>query len=128
MKILKVSLIIIVIITIIGVIAINIFNKNYEEKMNNLVINNIDLTTVKDGTYKGDYSIFPIEVEVEVTVKDNIITNIDLIKHVTGQGQKASSIIDVVVDKQSLQVDTVSGATGSSKVILKAIENALKEN
>ncbi|NOW05431.1 uncharacterized protein with FMN-binding domain [Clostridium beijerinckii] len=34
----------------------------------------------------------------------------------------------MVVKAQSLQVDTISGATNSSKTILKAIENALKPN
>ena len=40
-------------------------------------------------------------------------------------GNKAETIVDDVVDKQTLDVDTVSGATVSSKVILKSIENAL---
>lgn len=34
-------------------------------------------------------------------------------------------IPDMVVNAQSLQVDTISGATNSSKTILKAMENAL---
>jgi len=34
-------------------------------------------------------------------------------------------IVDSVIENQSLDVDAISGATYSSKVILKAIENAL---
>jgi uncharacterized protein with FMN-binding domain len=30
-----------------------------------------------------------------------------------------------IIEAQSLEVDVVSGATGSSKAILKAVENAL---
>jgi len=37
----------------------------------------------------------------------------------------AELITDMVIDSQSLKVDVVSGATYSSKIILKAIENAL---
>lgn len=36
-------------------------------------------------------------------------------------------INDWVIEKQSLKVDLVSGATASSKVILKAIEKALNK-
>ena len=37
----------------------------------------------------------------------------------------AEGIIDEVIAAQTLQVDTVSGATRSSKAILKAVELAL---
>lgn len=40
---------------------------------------------------------------------------------------KAKIINNHVVEKQTLDVDLVSGATVSSKVILKAIENALSK-
>ena len=43
-------------------------------------------------------------------------------------GEKAEEIIYEVINMQSIDVDTVSGATYSSKVILKAIENALIES
>ncbi|HHY93241.1 MAG TPA: FMN-binding protein [Firmicutes bacterium] len=35
-------------------------------------------------------------------------------------------VIQRVLQQQALDVDTVSGATSSSKTILKAIENALR--
>ena len=40
---------------------------------------------------------------------------------------RAKAVVDSVIKKQSVEVDTVSGATYSSKGILEAIENALKE-
>ncbi len=40
---------------------------------------------------------------------------------------KAEKIPDKVLEEQSLQVDIVSGATFSSKVILKAVEDALNK-
>jgi len=85
----------------------------------------IDLTAIEDGVYSGSYSAFPVSADVSVTVKDHTITKIDLIKHLNGQGTPAEVIPDTVVKSQSLQVDSVSGATYSSRVILKAIENAL---
>jgi uncharacterized protein with FMN-binding domain len=44
---------------------------------------------------------------------------------VNGKGKPAEVIPQKVMDAQSLQVDTISGVTSSSKVILKAIEKAL---
>jgi uncharacterized protein with FMN-binding domain len=40
-------------------------------------------------------------------------------------GRPAEAITERVVAAQTTQVDAVSGATGSSRVILKAIENAV---
>jgi len=88
-------------------------------------IQDVDLAKVTDGIYVGTYKIFPIDVKVEVTVADHLITQIDLLRHTNGQGVAAEIITDMVIDSQSLKVDVVSGATYSSKIILKAIENAL---
>jgi len=63
--------------------------------------------------------------EVMVTVRDHKITGIEIIKDVSQRGQRAEPILSRVISAQSLHVDTISGATNSSKVILKAIENAL---
>ena len=85
----------------------------------------VDLTSIEDGVYTGSYSVFPVSAEVQVTVKDHRIAAIELVKHNNGQGAPAEVIPDRVVDAQTLQIDCVSDATYSSKVILKAIENAL---
>ncbi len=85
----------------------------------------IDLNTIQDGVYSGSYSAFPVSAEVNVTVKAHRITSIDIIRHDNGQGAPAEAIPGKVVEAQSLQVDSVSGATYSSRVILKAIEGAL---
>lgn len=84
-----------------------------------------DLLQISDGVYKGSYAAFPVIVDVSVTVKNHEITDINIQKHQNGQGKEGESIVNSVMQKQSLQVDAVSGATYSSIVILKAVENAL---
>jgi len=64
-------------------------------------------------------------VELTVTVAGGKITAIDIQRHDHGRGAAAEKITDRIIAEQSLQVDTISGATYSSKVILKAIEKAL---
>ena len=96
------------------------------EKLANAAIRDIDITALADGIYTGGYSMFPVSAEVRVTVKGQRITGIELLEHNNGRGAPAEVIPSCVVEAQSLDVDAVSGATYSSKVILKAIENALE--
>jgi uncharacterized protein with FMN-binding domain len=91
-----------------------------------IIINDVKLEKVKDGTYKGEYKSFPVKVVVSVKVKNHQITEIRIIEHRKGEGEKAEVIIEDVIRTQSLEVDVISGATRSSKCILKAIENAFQ--
>lgn len=43
-------------------------------------------------------------------------------------GKTAEVIADSIVDEQKIDVDAISGATNSSTVIKKAVENALKSS
>ena len=70
----------------------------------------------------------PVSAKVSVTIKDHRIESIELLEHNNGQGAGAEVIPSIVVEKQTMQIDTISGATYSSKVILKAIENALQNS
>lgn len=88
-------------------------------------ISEVDLASLSDGIYKGTYDVFPVSVEVDVTISNHEILKIDLIKHFNGQGKPAEVIIDDVIAAQTLDVDVITGATYSSKIILKAIEVAL---
>lgn len=121
----KVVLVVLIAIGIIisgGYLTITKITQNYTNKIN---IDNIDISKINDGNYEGNYSANPVSASVNVSVKDHQITNIELIEHQTGLGGKAKNVINDVINKQSTDVDTINGATLSSKVILKAIEYAL---
>jgi uncharacterized protein with FMN-binding domain len=94
--------------------------------LDEIVISNPDLNQVADGTHRGESKVGPVRVTLDVIVQRGVIQNIDLIKHFNGRGEKAEAIIPRIVEAQSLEVDVVSGATASSKAILKAVETALK--
>jgi uncharacterized protein with FMN-binding domain len=93
--------------------------------LKDIVITSPDLHTVADGTYRGDSKVGPVRVTLDVTVQDRAMTSIEIIRHFNGLGKKAEAIVPKIIEAQSLEVDVVSGATGSSKAILKAVENAL---
>lgn len=119
-----------IVLTILAVIVLGVFmafnaiNSNLEA-LKDMTLSDVDLGNLADGTYTGTHKVFPVDVEVKVTIKDHAITDIQLVKHSNGQGGAAEVIPGKVIESQSLQIDAVSGATYSSKVILKAIENAL---
>ncbi|MEA2067506.1 MAG: FMN-binding protein [Thermotogota bacterium] len=124
-KIILIIILAIIAVSVTGfVILVNRLESNLEKLMA-LDIQNIDVSSVPDGKYTGSYSVFPVSAEVEVTVSNNEIENIDLIKHTHGRGEAAEVIPEKVVEAQSLKIDVITSATYSSKVILKAIEDAL---
>jgi uncharacterized protein with FMN-binding domain len=95
--------------------------------LSKIVIGSPDFSVVPDNTYRGKSKVGPVRVTVDVTMEGGIIKSIDLVQHFNGRGKKAEVIIPRVIEAQSLNIDVVSGATGSSKAILQAIERAVTE-
>ncbi|MCR3905706.1 MAG: FMN-binding protein [Tenericutes bacterium] len=123
---LLVILTVIILIFIGGIIYfVNLSNAEFE-KLNEIEILDVDLSLVEDGVYQGEYKSFPVEAIVLVTVENHVITDIEIVKHLTGQGADAEDIIFDVIFFQSIEVDMIAGATYSSKVILLAIRDALE--
>jgi uncharacterized protein with FMN-binding domain len=92
-----------------------------------LVINDVKLSAVKDGIYNGKYKNGRWTNEVNLTVKDHKITNIDLVKDVLfPKPEVTKELFNNVVKEQNINVDAISGSTITSKAYLKSIENALK--
>lgn len=93
-----------------------------------MVINEVNISALKDGTYNGKYSSGRFSNEVDVVVKDHKIIKIDMVKDVAfPKPEWKKELFDRVVEKQSTDVDVVTGATVTSKAYLKSIENALSK-
>ena len=99
--------------------------KEYQRVITSIEIEDIDLSRVADGEYRGECDAVIVKATVLVKVKDHRITEIQLVEHKHGRGEKAEVLPEKVVASQSLKVDTITGATSSSKAILKAVEQAL---
>lgn len=112
-------------IVLILIILVSILMSYTVKKAKNLSIITPNMAEISDGEYIGEYSITPVYVKVNVTVKNHEIINIEILQHDNGLGSPAENITDDIIDTQSLEVDAVSGATVSSNCILKAIENAI---
>lgn len=85
----------------------------------------IDLQALADGTYTGACENGLVAASVSVDIADHQIQAIDLLSHRYGMGQPAEAVVSEILAAQSLDVDTVSGATFSSNAIIKAVANAL---
>lgn len=87
----------------------------------------IDLSRIPDGTYYGSAEAFMARANVAVRVEDQQIVRIDLLRHIHSSGEEAEAVLDRVIAQQCLKVDVVAGATTSSLVLLKAVEDALRD-
>lgn len=81
-----------------------------------------------DGVYTGKGTGNGGEIEVSVTVEGGNVVSAQLVSHNETPGIYESAeknIVANVIRTQSTDVDTVSGATNSSKGIIEAIQDAL---
>lgn len=87
-----------------------------------------DITAVPDGTYRGTGEGLFGEIVVEVTVAGGKITVIEIVEHEetpTYLADAAAIIPPQIIDEQTLEVDTKTGATESSAGIVDAVLDAL---
>lgn len=84
----------------------------------------------KDGTYQGEADGFGGTITVEVKIEKGKITGIDVVSAEKEDGaylSMAKDIIPEIIEAQSADVDTISGATFSSTGIKNASQEALEK-
>ncbi len=99
----------------------------FADDIDGLAIGDLDIASIKDGVYEASQDNAPITARIRLEVKGGKIASIKVLNHGHGPGHDGSAIADRVIAAQGLKVDAVSGATLSSKVMLKAIETALAQ-
>ena len=99
--------------------------EEYKRSVKETTFSNLDISNVPDGVYAGEYDVDFVYAKVEVTVQNGVITNIDILEHKNGRGSRTEIVVDRIIEEQKIDVYAVSGATNSSTVIKKAVENAL---
>lgn len=82
---------------------------------------------LEDGVYKGTGTGYAGDITVSVQIKDKQIVSIDILSSSDDEAffSRAKAVIDKIIEGQTLDVDTVSGATFSSRGIISAVKNAL---
>lgn len=110
---------------VLHIVSYSIDYGNYRSAIADIHLSGTDFSRMPDGNYEGEYDAGYIYAKVQVTLRNGRITHIDLLSHDNERGKAAEQVLDVITDTQTLPVDAVSGATCSSLVIQKAVENAL---
>jgi len=101
----------------------------YRRIISEIEIRTPDLTQIQDGTFNGAFNAILVAANVDVTIENHRIIEIVINEHYHGNWGRApyaETIVLDVVESQSLEVDTISGATNSSLVILNAVQIALE--
>lgn len=126
---------VIVLLVVVGIIVVGLgiaflFGINGMKKTLSLQIKNVDLSSVADGTYRGNYEGGRFSCAVDVKVADHKITGVTVVKDQVGAASSPirGQLIDKIIASQSLtvKVDAITGGTATTNGYLGAIENALK--
>ncbi len=99
----------------------------YQKRVKAATIKDLNIAEVPDGVYTGEYNVDFIYAKVQVTVEDGRFTDIELLEHRNDRGGPAEMIVEKMLDEQKIDVDTITGATNSSIVIKKAVEDAVDD-
>ncbi|MDD3965878.1 MAG: FMN-binding protein [Candidatus Neomarinimicrobiota bacterium] len=102
--------------------------KNNElDGVRKIAINAIDLSQIRNGNYRGNFSYGDFTCVVEEFVSNTRIETINILENRDSEYAKmAEGVAEKVLRRQGNDVDVVSAATATSKALLKAVENALR--
>lgn len=124
---LKVLLIVLLVLAAI-IAAFIVFITSGLDTLQKAKVGQVDITSVPDGVYTGEYSGNRWANTLQVTVSGGKITDIAVIKDQFVKNKNLSAdVFELVIEKQSTDIDAVSGATVSTNGYLLAIEDALKK-
>lgn len=130
----KIRMLIIIPVILVTVVAVGlggalIFTSGERQEGKSLPITDVDFKQLNDGTYIGEYEGGMNKWranKVQVTVSSGKVSDIKILEHKEkATPEITDKLYDRVIKSQSLQVDTISGATITSKAYLKSVENAL---
>lgn len=84
-----------------------------------------------DGTYEGSANGFSGKIKVSVVIKNQTIRSINILSNSDDEAffnRAKEGVTASILAKQSTDVDTVSGATYSSRGIINAVKDALSSS
>ncbi|NQV15894.1 FMN-binding protein [bacterium] len=97
------------------------------ESYRKMQIGTPDLSQIADGNYEGAVTYAGFTYIVEVNINEHTIKNLKVLENRNNPyASFAEGIMPRVIDSQSPNVDGITGATTTSKCLMKAIEAALE--
>ena len=91
-----------------------------------ITVMDVQTDSLSDGEFVGTYENKRWDNKVKIQIESGTITDVEIIDTVMFEKPEVTeALISQVLDKQSLEIDGVTGATVTVNAYLKAIENAL---
>ena len=84
----------------------------------------------EDGTYQASAEVYNDDIILEVVIDGGEIIEINILEHEETPGIAESAfdaVIPDIIEAQSTDVDSVSGATLTADAVIEAVEKALAE-
>lgn len=85
----------------------------------------------KDGTYEGEGEGYKGPVKVEVEVAGGKVTAVEVLENEDTpelfEGAQEAIVEEVITENSADDLEAVTGATGSSKGLIEAIQDALEK-
>lgn len=123
----KTVLVITASIILIGLLFI-IVNFISLQKIRDMAISEPNLKSLEDGKYIGQAEVAGFSYVVEVVMTNHRIDRIKVLKNSNNAYARwAEGVIHKIIKEQTLQVDAITGATTTSKALMKAVSNSLQK-
>jgi len=131
MKILKIIGVSAGVITLLCAVSAFAFMMELKE-IKNITINDVAPEELSDGKYYGESGFLFRSNKLAVTIKNHEISQIDILRDAMIPVEELrkevyTELFKEVIEKQTTKIDTVSGATATTKQYLKSIDNALNK-
>jgi uncharacterized protein with FMN-binding domain len=95
-------------------------------RVREMAIQDMDINNIQDGEYTGSFSYGDFEYEVKTIVNDHKIEDIVILHNRdTKHAKHAEGVVSEILKNQTPNVDAISGATTTSKALMKAVEHSL---
>ena len=92
-------------------------------------IQNVNASNIRNGEYIGSFSYGGFEYLVKTIVNGHKIIDIEILQNRdTRHAKRAEGVLSEILKEQTPDVDAISGATTTSKALMKAVENSLTNN
>ena len=89
------------------------------------------IQNISDGTYEGVGIGFGGNMNIQISINNKKITNINILNHRETQGYHEEVFRELsyeIIGTQNLNVDSISGATSTSRGFLNSIKDAVNKS
>lgn len=92
-------------------------------------IQDVDIDGIQDGEYLGSFAYSGFDYKVKTIINGHRIKDIEVLQNRDSKhAKRAEGVLPEIIKRQTPNVDAISGATTTSKALMKAVENSLTTN